>query len=121
MGCGPTSTEIVQIQIDANKLLDLPCTIQRRTSTKDLMGSATEVWNTIASVNVGMKQPSASLLQNYAARIGSLATFQVRLPSGTNVLEEDRLLIQGETLIVQAILTPQSYSIYVNLLAAKVG
>jgi hypothetical protein len=119
------ASELAKIRMDAaNAALDLPCTIQRKTITKDNLGQATEVWNTIATCNVGMTQPSQQLLQNYDFMIGSLSAWQVKFPYGTNVAAQDHLLITGQfaqqVLVVQVILEPRSYAALLTILASEV-
>lgn len=115
-----TVSELTLIQSDANALLDKTCLIRRATLTADAYGTQSETWADVTTVDAGMAQPSAGLLANYAFLIGSLATWKVRLPYGTDVREKDQLVIDGQTLIVQVILSPQSYSVFANVLASEV-
>lgn len=115
-----SATELAAIQADAAAILDLPCTIQRKTPTRDIYGTATEVWNTIATVNAGMAQPTAGQLANFDFLIGSLAAWQVKFPVGQDVQHQDHLIIAGETLVVQVILKPRSYAALLTVLAAEV-
>lgn len=105
-----SSAELASIRADIQAAaMDQLCQVQRKTRTPDGGGSSTEVWVTIATINVGITQPSATILQNYDFKIGSLSTWQVRLPYGTDVREQDHLVINGEDLIVQVLLDPRSY------------
>jgi hypothetical protein len=124
MSCGgPTAAEMLRIQSDVQAIVcDKPCVIQRATTTPDAYGTSTETWNTISPDNLkaGLSEPTAGQLQNYDYKVGSLATSQVKLPVGTNVAHEDRIIIEGQTLIVQAILTPRSYASLLTVLASEV-
>lgn len=115
-----TAAEIALIRSDADEFLDKSCTIRRATTAKDKYGTETEVYSDVETVNAGMAQPSAGLLANYAYLIGSLATWKVRMPSGTDVRHLDQLVIDGQTLTVQVLLDPQSHSIYTNCLATEI-
>lgn len=116
-----TAAEMAQIQADAAAATcDLTCTIQRKTPTLDAYGSETDTWNTIAVVPAGMAQPTAAQLQNYDYLIGALASWQIRLPFGTDVKAQDHLLINGQTLVVQVFLVPKSLQVFVNVLASEV-
>lgn len=116
--------EIAQIRADAAAAaLDLPCVIQRKTLTRDGAGQATSVWNTVATVHAGMTEPTGGQLQNYDYLIADLATWSVKLPYGTNVQAQDRLLITGQlgqqTLVVQVVLEPRSYAALLTVIAAE--
>lgn len=117
-----SATELAQIQTDAAALLDKSCVIQRATRTPEPQGGATLVWNTISlpGLLVGMSQPTAGQLQNFGYLVGSLAAWQVKLPLGTDVLEQDHLLIAGDTLEVVKDLTPRSYAALITVLATEV-
>src|SRR5437660_616897 len=99
-----SASELASLQTEAAQMLDLACTIQRKTRTVDGTGSSSETYTTIATCNVGMAQPSAGQLANYAALIGSLATWLVRLPNATDVKAQDRLIVSGQTLEVNVVL-----------------
>lgn len=118
------ATELAQIRTDAAAAaLDLSCTIQRKTLTRDGSGQATETWNTVATINAGMTEPTGGQLQNYNYLIEDLATWMVKLPYGTNVQAQDRLLITGQlgqqTLVVQVVLEPRSYAALLTVLASE--
>ncbi|MGA8765244.1 MAG: head-tail adaptor protein [Candidatus Sulfotelmatobacter sp.] len=116
--------ELASIRADAaNAALDLPCTIQRKTLTRDGAGQATSVWNTVATVNAGMTEPTGGQLQNYNYLIEDLASWAVKLPYGTDVAAQDRLLITGQlgqqTLVVQVVLEPRSYAALLTVIASE--
>jgi hypothetical protein len=120
-GCPPTAAEMAQIRADvAAVALDLSCQIQRKAVTSDGMGQGSEVYNTVATVNVGMISPSATHLQNYDYLIGALSTWQVNFPYGTDVRAQDHLVIGSDTLVVQVNLSLQSYSSLTTVLASEV-
>lgn len=114
--------EMASIRASANSLLSLPAVIQRKTMTSDTMGQETEVWATVSSPDllVGMRQPGPAELQNYDFLIGSLSTFQVHFPNGTDVRHQDHVIVGGLTLVVQVLLQPRSYSAYTDTLASVV-
>jgi head-tail adaptor len=118
------AAELAQIRSDAAAAaLDLSCTIQRKTITRDTLGQATETWATVTTVNAGMTEPSANMLQNYNYRIEDLAAWHIRLPYGTDVAAQDQLLLTGQagqqTLVVQVLLEPRSYAALLSVIAAE--
>lgn len=116
-----SSAELAAIRADIQAAaMDTPCVIKAKTRTSDGGGSSTEVWATTATTVAGITQPSAGLLQNYDFKIGNLSTWQVRLPYGTTVAEQNHLIINGQTLVVQVLLDPRSYPGCVMVLASEV-
>lgn len=111
--------ELAQLRADAQSGFDTSATIQRAT-VGSAYGYATQTWNTVASVLTGLSKPSARIQALYAARIGSLDSWTVRLPYGTDVRQNDRILAAGQTLAVQADLSVSSYSACVSVLATEV-
>jgi hypothetical protein len=120
MSCTPTAAELAQIRADVAAIaLDLDCTIQRATTAKDAWGTETENWATVASLKAGMKSPTPATLEAYAYRIGAKLAWQVNFAYGTDVREQDHLVIGSDTMVVQAILSQQSYSSLTTVLATE--
>jgi hypothetical protein len=117
----PVSTaELTAIQAEAaNAACDLSCAIQRTTRTRGPQGGATPTFSTLYTVNAGMSEPTAGQLANYDFMIGDLATWQVKFAVGTDVKEQDRLVIAGQTLTVKKILAPRSYPTLLTCLASE--
>lgn len=116
-----SSAELASIRADIQAAaMDQTCVIQRKTTTDDGLGSKSEIWATVATTVCGMIQPGAGLLENYGYKIGSLATWQVCLPYGTDVTALDHLIVFGATLEVQVLLDPRSYPACVMLLASEI-
>lgn len=115
-----SASELAQLQSDANSSFDQSFTIQRLLRTPDGTGHYSETWSTIATISGNLAQPTAGQMQNYGYRIGNLATWQVRVPVGTNVQENDQIVVGGQTLRVQVVLSPQSYATALRLLASEV-
>lgn len=115
-----SAAELASIRADAQSAAcDQVCVISRKSATADGMGTGSDTYNVIATTVAGVRQPGAALLANYAFEIESLETLLVVLPYGTNVQHQDRLLIDGETLEVHVLLTPQSYSMLENVICAE--
>src|SRR6266567_3072801 len=113
--------EITAMQAVVTASMDLDCTIQRRPQASDAYGSpGTGTYSTIATCKAGMKQPSATLLENYAYLIAAKSTWHVRLPIGQDVQHQDLLLIGADKLEVQVVLQPRSYAATTSLLASEV-
>lgn len=116
-----SAAELASIQADAAAAAcDQSCTIKRNVRTPEPGGGATTTLTTIATVNAGMAEPTAGQLTNYGYLIGSLAAWQVKFPVGTNVQEQDQLVIAGQQLNVVKILAPRSYPALLTVLATEV-
>lgn len=116
------AAELAQIQADVAAIaLDKTCQIQRLPSlTPNSRGVPDETsYGTIATVACGMRQPTGTHLQNYAYAIEALATWLVHFPVGTDVQKLDHLIIEGQQLEVQIVLTPQSYQALLSVLATE--
>jgi hypothetical protein len=133
------AAELAALQATANSALDVSIQVKRSTRTKTASGHFTETWNNVGSPILGnLAQPTGGQMQNYGYVIGSLDAWMVRVPVGTNLLENDRLVVsdpQGysiatnallpqeqlfQTLRVQVILQPQSYQTAERVLASAV-
>lgn len=124
MGCSVSASELTQIRSDAVAIVcDTTCTVQRETRTSDGMGQATSSWNTVLTCNVGVAEPTAGHLQNYAYLIADLAAWQVKFPYGSDIQAQDHLLITGQetqqTLVVQVLLEPRSYAALLTVIATE--
>lgn len=119
-----SSVELASIQADASAAAcDKACVIQRATSyTLDTQGGKQPNYTAISPDDLlaGMAEPTAGQLTNYGYIIGSKAAWQIKLPVGTDVQENDHLIIAGQTLNVVKILSPRSYQALITLLAAEV-
>lgn len=118
-----SAAELARIQADAQAAAcDQACAIYRATSpTTDAYSSPTNVmYQLIETTVAGVAEPTANQLQNYDFMIGSLAAWHVKLPVGTGVLPHDHLVIGGQTLEVQVVLTPRSYPALESVLASEV-
>lgn len=116
------AAELAQIQQDVAAIaLDKTCAIQRlSSSTPNSRGVPDESsYATIATVDAGMRQPTGTHLANYAYAIEALATWLVHFAVGTDIQKLDHLVIDGQTLEVQIILTPQSYPALLSVLATE--
>lgn len=115
-----SASELASIQNDLNALLDKSCTIQRSTPTSDAWGTQKPTYSTVGTCNVLVSQPTGGLLANYEYLVGDLDTWQVRAPVGTDIREQDHLVIDGQTLTAQVVLQPKSYQGLITVLAAEV-
>lgn len=114
--------QLTAIQTKASKTFDLVgIQVQRATRTRDATGAYSETWSTIATVAGGWNKPSPQMMQAYAGLIGAEASWLVRLPIGTNVKNNDRLVMpSGDVLTVQSDLTLRSYASCVRVLATEI-
>jgi hypothetical protein len=116
-----SSAEMALMRADVAALLDLDCTIKRPTKTKDAWGTDTEVLNTISpnGLKAGMRSPKATTLEIHAFRIGSKLAWEVDLPYATDVAELDHIIIGSDEMVVQALLSVQSYNTLTTVLATE--
>jgi hypothetical protein len=112
--------EQTQIRTDAAAAAcDQSCQIQRASISYGA-GGATVTWPLVATVNAGMGEPSAGgALGTQEYHLGDKAVWKVRFPVGTDVREQDRLVIAGRTLSVAKLLTPRSYAALVSVLVTE--
>lgn len=116
-----SSAELTDMQnMAAAATCTLSCEIRRAARTPNSSGGASVTWGTVATVDAGMGEPSAGQLQNFDYLVGSKAAWQIRFPVGTDVLELDHLIINGETLEVAKVLTPRSLAVLLTVLAVEV-
>lgn len=116
-----SASELASIQSETQAAAcDKTCVVKRKTKTKDAYGSETEVLSTIVTTVAGMSEPSAGQLANYDYLVGSLSTWQVKLPVSTDVKAQDLLIIDSQTLVVQVVLDPRSYPALLTVLASEV-
>lgn len=115
------ANELAALQAAVSGSLDQTATIQRKaTVVADGYGHASDNYTNLATaVACALSQPTAQLMQAYAARIGTLQAWTVRFPAGTDVRRDDQLLVAGLTLRAQAVLAPQSYSTCERVLATE--
>jgi hypothetical protein len=113
--------ELTAIQAEAsNAACDLSCAIQRATRTRVPSGGGSVVFSTLYTVNAGMSQPTAGMLQNYDYIVSDKSAWMVKFAIGTDVREKDQLVISGLTMTVAKILNPRSYPALVTVLATEV-
>lgn len=114
-----SADEMTALRADVGATLDLDCTIKRPPGTPDAWGSQGGSLATIAMVKSGMKSPRATTLEVYADRIGSKKAWEVNFTYGEDVQEQDHLFIGSAEMVVQAILSEQSYSTLTTVLATE--
>jgi hypothetical protein len=98
--------------------LDLPCSIQRAVSTPDAWGSEQQTFTTVATTLCNLAKPTAQISQQYAARLANQQAWVARFTNGMDIREGDVVVVSGQSLTVQAILTPNSYSVSTRALVA---
>lgn len=111
--------EWADIRSTAQAALTDSCQIQRAVKTSDGAGSESLSWSTVATVAAKISTPTGGYIGEMASRLSEQASFQVSLPNGTDVRVTDRLVIDSQTLTVQAVYDPQTYSSLVRVLASE--
>src|SRR5258708_35295041 len=100
--------ELTSIRTEATAAVcDQTCQIFRSTiPVTDAYSSPTNKnYGLLSTTVAGMRQPTAGQLQNYKAKIGSLAACHVSLPNNTDVAVQDRLVLSAAQLEVPDVLT----------------
>jgi len=115
-----SAAELAQMQADATASMDLSVEIKRRGTSQGPTGNTIPTYSHLANTVCNLALPTAGQLANYGYVIGSLAAWQVRLPAGTDVTTTDYLIVSGQTLEVQVVLTPQSYPTAELVLASEI-
>jgi len=116
-----SAAQLAAFRAASTRVLDMTADIQRNTPGADGYGHQTASWAAVATgVACGLNKPSAALLQAYAAKLGALQSWLVSLPYGTTISEGDRVIVGGQTLLVQADVSLSSYSTLVQVLASEV-
>lgn len=118
-----SAAELAAIQAEAVAVAcDQTCAILRKTgAVSDGLGQAAATWTSVAVTVAGVSEPTGTQLQNYDYMIEAKATWLVKLPVGTAVLEQDRLSIGTHLLEVQKVLEPRSYPALLTVLASEVA
>ena len=100
---------------------DTSADIYPKVTTKDAYATGVDTWPTrSATVPAGLRQPSATELQNFDFLIGSKVAWTVLMPVGTVVHPQDHLVIEGQTLEVHVPLTPTSYPALLAIICAEI-
>ena len=115
------ASELAALKLIVNAALPFTATIKRNTSSTFALGQPTETWTTEASgVACGVRQPTAAIAAQYANLIGSQESTVLKFPDGTDVQAADQVIVNSQTWLVQAPLTPQDYSLSNCVLATRV-
>ena len=116
-----SASELASIQRDlVAAVCDKTCVTKRPTKSQDGMLSESVTYNLVETTVIGLSEPTGSQLQNFDYKIGTLKAFQGKMPVTANVQEQDHLDVDGQELIVQAILTPRSYAGLLTVLVTEV-
>lgn len=118
---------LAALQASAALTLDLTAQVTRNTATgTDVWGHPNEQWTAVlqnGSPNVAcaLTEPSAQVMAQYAALIGSQRAWKVSFPYGTDVKRNDRIAVGGQTMRVQVDETLGSYSTLTQVLATEIN
>ena len=113
-------SDIDAMRATVNSSLDLTCVIQRKTSpTRTAEGYQVDNYGTIATTVCILTQPPQSMLTNNAGLIGTNEAWLVRLPWNADIRADDQVLVSGQTMHIQVVLNPQSYSMDTRCLATQ--
>jgi hypothetical protein len=123
-----SAAEMAALRADvAAAACDTSCVIKRKVATPDGRLTNTEVYNTVATVLVGIKSPtvaamrsSRGMTQELIELIGSQTIWEINFPFGTDVRHQDHLVIGADTMVVLVDISQQSYSTLVTVIAGEI-
>jgi len=107
------TSETSWITSTVTSALDQSLPLYRPTASSDGYGHDTYTYPGSATHTIAcnVTKPSATVLQAYANVIGSRRSLVLRVMSGTDVLENDRIVYDSLNWVVQAEMEPSSYSV----------
>lgn len=107
----------------AQVALDLTANTTRNTGTgANVWGTPNETWTAVLTgVACNLAKPTATQEKVYANLIADQAAWFVSFATGSDVLADDRVIVSGKTLRVQAVFEPQSYSWLTQALCVETG
>lgn len=112
--------ELSDIQGAMTALFDKTCVVKRAANTVDGTGYTTQTWNVLSTTTCRMNTPTGSYMQMLAERLGDLKAWIVTLPATVDVKATDLLVIGSDTLTVQTVFAPQSYSAATRVMATEI-
>ena len=123
--------EEMQEFADTFEELGMPdhCVIEREFTSDARYGQEVDLITSEESaclVSDPKSKSTSELLQAYADRLGSLASWPISLPLGRDVQEGDfltvtsRLIPQSQKMKVQVLLSPKSFAVSTNVIASEI-
>lgn len=116
------ASELAALRATATSALDVSnVQIVRHTVVPDGYGTYSETTAVIATVSATEAKPTANVMQQYAAVIGTAESWTMRFPYGTSYRNGDHVVMpNGDDRIIQADLSDSSYSTAMLALVVKV-
>lgn len=117
-----SASDTVWITATVTSALDQSLSLYRPTTANDGYGHVTLTYpgsptHTIACEVI---KPSSTVLQSYANVIGSKRSLVLRVMSGTDILENDRIVYDSLNWVVQAKMNANSYSVTMSYIMTAV-
>lgn len=90
-----------------------PCTISRKTSAPDGFGGQADTWADLPGPPMCRIYPAVQAVaeRDGEGRLESAVRWMIALPPGTDVTARDRIVANGVTYEVTAVLAPRTYEI----------
>lgn len=116
--------ELADIQAELETILDTPITAERPSSarTRDGYGhyKANGAPTQVAACNALFARPSGPVLTQIAGKVGALVVWVMSVPLGTNLASGDIVTVTatGTRYTVQTLMSPESYSPWLNVVVA---
>ena len=118
-----TTAELTAIKAVQDQAMPDTCTISRKSLTSDGMGGYTETWSDLAT-GVSCRLASARYRPEEAAiadKFAGRTLWMLTLPAGTDITNEDRVVISSTTYEVAGMLSAGSWKTALRVLVVEVS
>ena len=107
-----TAADLAWMQSSVTGLRPTPCTISRYTSVADGWGGTTETWANLATTTCRVMASTQTVVEQVEeARPVNNVRWTIAFAAGTDVTKRDRIIAQGITYEVTAVMGPKTNEI----------
>jgi hypothetical protein len=106
-----TDADVASITQTVASSLDATLPVYRKSTAIDGYGHSTETWTLVGTFNFNVFSASATVLQAYAAIIGTKNALMLRLMQTTDLREGDRVVYSSLNWLVNNIQNAESYTV----------
>lgn len=115
-----TDEELAGMRVTLDLSLPDLAEVTRATSTSDGRGGRTMVWVTVASVPCRVAPDTTRAEGTVADVVTNVQRWMLTMPSGTNVLPDDRISVGTRTFEVVAIRSARSFEVSCRVIGVEV-
>lgn len=117
-----SAADIASMTATVAASFDTTVTVKRKGAGQDAYGHANGTYTSVGSTaDVNVYKPSSSTLQAFAGIIGSQKAAMIRFALTTDIREDDQIVLNGETWLVQDVEVNDSYTFSNNALIVLVS